>query len=50
MELQVEDRKPVARPNKTWSKAVGEDMKEDMEGELYHVRPQGWETRYVKQR
>ena len=27
MELEVEDRRPVGRPKKTWSKVVEDDMK-----------------------
>ena len=27
MELEVEDRRPVGRPKKTWSKVVEEDMR-----------------------
>ena len=27
MELEVEGRKPVGRPKKTWNKVVEEDMK-----------------------
>ena len=38
MELEVEGRRPVGRPNKTWSKVVEEDMRklnitEDMTGD-----------------
>ena len=49
------------KPKKTWSKVVEEDMRqfnitEDVArvdssgGSSYHVQPQEWETRKVKQR
>ena len=60
MELEVEDRMPVGRPKKTWSKVVEEDMKlnitEDMVEDRnsgsnsYHVQPHYWETKEVKWR
>ena len=41
MKLEVEGRRPVGRPKKTWSKVV-EDMAED--------RHQEWETRDIKRK
>ena len=56
MEPEVEDRRPLGRPKKTWSKVV-EDMRKlnivkdnlwqriDISGgDTYHIRPQEWET------
>ena len=48
MKLGVEGRRPVGRPKKTWCKVVDEDRKQWRDS--YHVRPQEWETRDVKQR
>ena len=55
MELEVESRRPVGRPKKTWSKVVEEDARklniiEDMaedrkQWRQLHVQPQEWETR-----
>ena len=56
MELEVEDRRPVGRPQKTWSKVVEEDIRklnitEDMQridssgGNSYYIRPHECETR-----
>ena len=58
--MKVEGRRPVGRPKKTWRKVVEKDMrklniKEDMveennsRGNSYHIQPQEWETRNVKQ-
>ena len=59
MELEVEGRRSVRRPKKTWSKVVEEAMRkltitkvwqriENSGGNSYHVQPQEWETRDVK--
>ena len=58
--MEVEGRRPVGRPKKTWSKVVEEDMRKltswmisqriDSGGDSYHVQPQEWETRDIKQR
>ena len=58
MKLEVEGRRPVGRPKKTWSKVVEEDMRklnitedtvwqriENSGGKSYHIQPQEWETR-----
>ena len=58
MELEVEGRRPVGWPKKTWSEVVEEDMRklnitednlwqriEKSGGNSYHVQPQEWETR-----
>ena len=61
MELEVEGRKPVGRPKKTWSKVVEEYMRkfnitEDMEKDRQQWRqlisrpiPE-WKTRDIKRR
>ena len=55
MELEVEGRRPVGRPKKTWSVVVEKGMRrgshkvwqriENNGGNSYHVQPQVWETR-----
>ena len=41
MELEVEDRRPVDRPKKTWSKVVEEDMmKLDIRNDMAEDRKQ----------
>ena len=57
-QLEVEGRRPVGRPKKTWSKVVKEDMRklnitediaEDRQQQrqliifFYHTQPQEWE-------
>ena len=64
MEQEVVSWKPVGWPNKTWSKVVEKDMSklnitkdviiwqriENSGGNSYHIQPQEWETKEVKQR
>ena len=59
MELEVESRRPVGRPKKTWSKVLEEDMGklnitediwqriENNGGNSYHLELQKWETNDV---
>ena len=58
--MEVEGRRPVGRPKKTWSKVVEEDMRklnitEDMaedrkQWRQTHITSQEWETRDDKRR
>ena len=57
MELEVEGRRPVGRPKKTWSKVMEQETRKlegsrqrvkNSGGNSYHVQPQKWETRDVK--
>ena len=61
MGLEVEGRRPVGRPKKTWSKVVEEDIRnltsqkirqriETMEATHITSKPMVWETRDGKRR